>query len=136
MAGFVKAFHLILVMLLMGGMTGLILLNLKKPQTYHILRYRMVSGLLWLLLLTAITGTFLVYPRHFNFHTHWIIAAYLLVTVCGALFLYLYRQQRGFAQGDLSYSLSSLCLERISLFLSTFVFLVLIHDAVLKQTFF
>lgn len=136
MTGFVKAFHLILVMLLMGGMTGLIVLNLKGPQAWHVLRYRMLSGLLWLLLLVALTGTFLVYPRHFNFHTHWIVAAYLLVILCGALLLYLYRQQRRLAQGNSHYSFLSLCVERASLFLSTFVFLVLIHDAVLKQTFF
>lgn len=136
MTGLIKAIHLIIVMLLMGGMASMMAFNLKAPQGWHKVRYSVLRALLWLLLLTAITGTLLVHPRHFTFHTHWIIAAYILVILCGGLLQYPYHQQRKLTQGALVCSASSIWLERIVLFISTLGLVMVIHDAVIKQTFF
>ncbi len=40
--------------------------------------------MLWLLVLTIATGTLLVYPKHYTFHTPWIQAAYVLAVLFGA----------------------------------------------------
>lgn len=136
MTELIKAIHLIIVMLLIGGMVGVTAFNIKTPQGWHKIRHTLLRALLWLLLLTAITGTLLVQPRHFTFHTHWIIAAYILVILCGGLLQYPYRQQRKLTQGGLACSLRGIWLERILLLLSTLGLIIIIHDAVTKQTFF
>lgn len=136
MTEFIKTVHLIIVMLLMGGITSMMALSLKAPQGWHKVRYTVLRALLWLLLFTAITGTLLVHPRHFTFHTHWIIAAYILVILCGGLLQYPYSQQRKLTQGVLAYTLKGIWLERILLAVSTLGLVLVIHDAVVKQTLF
>ncbi|MDX1901022.1 MAG: hypothetical protein SFW66_03330 [Gammaproteobacteria bacterium] len=71
----------------------------------------------------ALTGTALIYPKHYTFHTHWIQAAIGLLA---------------------SFSIAILCLHKLKsrwqwLALCTILTLILvaiIHDAVMKQTFF
>lgn len=79
-----------------------------------------------MLLLTGIalmTGTLLVYPKHFTFHTHWIDVAYAAVLAVGALLIICSRVK-------ISRSVSLL----FYLFL-IIIFLVVTHDAISKSTF-
>lgn len=136
MTELIKTVHLIIVMLLMGGITIMMIFSLKAPQGWHKVRYTVLRALLWLLLFTAITGTLLVHPRHFTFHTHWIIAAYILVILCGSLWQYPYGQQRKLTQGAIAYTLKGIWLERIILAITLLSLVMVIHDAVVKQTLF
>ncbi len=137
MIALVKAFHLIIVLLLIGNVSALLLLSFKHDSSWHVFRPRLLRSVLWLFLLTMISGTLLVYPRHYTFHTHWIIAAYLLVIFCGALLHYLYRLYHRKAHiNNMTMTLSQLWLQRTILLTSCFCLLVVIHDAVVKHTFF
>lgn len=136
MTEFIKTIHLIIVMLLIGSMASLMVLSFKAAQEWHKARYLVLRILLWLLLFTTITGTLLVHPRHFTFHTHWIIAAYALVLLCGGLLHYPYRQQRKLTRSALAYTLKGIWLERTILLISMLGFIMVIHDAVAKQTLF
>ena len=74
----------------------------------------------------AMTGTLLVYPKHFTFHTPWILAAYVLVFVysLGVCALILFRKQR-------KYRWLWYCVYGILIL----ILVAVIHDAVTKNTF-
>jgi len=85
-----KFIHLLLTLSLLGStLFCLILISLKKRVLIHsphddiIIRLNRI--MLWLLVFAVLTGTLLVYPKHFTFHTPWIKAAYLLVFLFGTL---------------------------------------------------
>ena len=131
MTELIKAFHLIVVMLLIGGTITAIYLQIKTPQHWLIWRSRLLRALLWLLLLAGVTGTMLVHPRHFTFHTHWIIAAYILLLLCGGVLQY-----PKLMQHTETSILRGIWLERTALLLTMASFVLIVHDAVTKQTFF
>lgn len=66
MVYFLKFSHLLFALGILSGMM------------YSFLTGRTNSILLLFCLLAAVTGTFLVYPKHYTFHTPWIQAAYAL----------------------------------------------------------
>lgn len=75
LTAFVKFFHLILALSLLGSVT----FCLVSARSHSIcVNYRWNVALLWLALLAMITGTLLIHPLHFTFHTLWIKAAYVL----------------------------------------------------------
>jgi hypothetical protein len=84
--------------------------------------------ILYISLLALLTGTMLVYPKHFTFHTPWIQAAYILI-ICYAGIIGLYHHYRN----------SFLFKYNPFLFLTYFILFILlilvVHDAVTKSTF-
>jgi hypothetical protein len=78
--------------------------------------------ILWFALFAMLTGTLLVYPAHFTFHTPWIRAAYVFAVV--------------FVTGIIVKDRLKTAWMRICVYLMLCAILVLIvHDAVLKSTF-
>ena len=125
-----KFIHLLLTLGLLGSaVCCLLLAGLQKFSAYSIqtnLLTTLNRTMLWLLVFAAVTGTLLVYPKHFTFHTPWIQAAYLLVFLCGTLIslLLALREKRQWA----SFSpVSYLCL--------LVLLIMVVHDAVSKTTF-
>ena len=76
-----------------------------------------------LLPLAFLTGLLLVYPRNYTFHTPWIIAACMMVP---AIFILQYLQMR-YVRG--------IVLKRFMLFLILILLLIVMQDAVTKQSF-
>lgn len=78
-------------------------------------------------LLAAITGTFLVHPKHFTFHTPWIQAAYILLISFGigiGLLSFFKKKQ-----------IYALWLWASVYFILVTLLVAVIHDAVTKSTF-
>jgi len=71
----VKFVHIIIALSLLG-MVGF---TWSQPGTLRIVTLQKI--LLPLVILAMITGSLLVYPKHFDFHTPWIQAAFLLCSV-------------------------------------------------------
>lgn len=82
--------------------------------------------LLFLGVFAILTGTLLVHPKHFTFHTPWIQAAYILVlSFCISIAAMLYLNKKALTQKNL--------LRAVYLVLLAVLVLV-IHDAVTKTT--
>lgn len=111
----IKFVHLLCVL----GLLGLTVHCVMAKSTLQF--YRAQTSLLILAVAGMLTGTFLVHPRHFTFHTHWIIAAYVLmisfIVSIGLMFFYKKNWRW------------------VYIFLSILLMIV-IHDAVTKSTFF
>lgn len=71
----------------------------------------------------AITGTLLIYPKHYTFHTHWIQAAYGLI-ISGVMLIIIAQK---FRSRMIWFSFCCVLLV---------ILLTIAHDAVTKQTFF
>jgi hypothetical protein len=126
-----KFIHLICVLSLLGATAYCLLLIVSKKfslanNTYlHDKITRVNKALLRFGLLAMLTGTLMVYPKHFTFHTPWIQAAYLLVTLFAlGIFTLLKlkdKQWRG---------------VRLVVYVALIAMLLaLVHDAVTKTTF-
>lgn len=135
LTNFIKFIHLLLTLSLLGSTFFCILLigfkKFNRPRFYQSSKVILV-----LALLAALTGTLLVHPRHFTFHTPWIRAAYLLMT-CFALSILTLMQFNKKSKT----SVNGLMTERkYGLWLVVYLFLAImligvIHDAVTKTTF-
>ena len=90
--------------------------------------YQLQRLLLILMLLASVTGTLLVYPNHFTYHTVWIQTAYALVAVCVLIIagLLAYAKQARLAQPRLW--LCAYCILGL-------ILITAIHDAVTKNPF-
>lgn len=103
-----------------SGISDTTLHNLNRLNTF----------ILQLSLVAMLSGTLLVYPKHFTFHTPWIQAAYLfLILFCCGIFL-------------LKISLKKIKITRgkqygcTAIYFLLFTILIFItHDAVTKTTF-
>lgn len=75
-----------------------------------------------------LTGTLLVYPKHFTFHTPWIQAAYLFTFIVGfsAVSFILFKMQR-----EEGYR----WVWRLAYLVLISILIVITHDAVTKTTF-
>ena len=112
---FIKFFHLLFAMGLLGTVAFLFYSKNIRPW-YKILFCFSFFALL--------TGTLLVYPAHFTFHTPWIKAAYLLLSmfIAGLVGLFLYPIKN----------------KKLTKFIFLILFLLLLlitHDAVRKESF-
>ena len=116
----VKFFHILIVLSLLGG-TLLCAFPNKFKTTFPLKK-----GLITLSFFAILTGTVLVYPKHFTFYTPWIKAAYLLSLffMIGMIF-FLWMEKR---------SISRLLMFAI-VSISIIILLLIIHDAVTKSTF-
>lgn len=119
---FVKFFHLLFALgLLTIVMRSAILTGPNQSQT------RRDKVMLGLALFALITGTLLVYPKHFTFHTPWIQAAYVLVILfCVAIVGLIYLKNK---------QTSRLWLVNLSYFVLAVLLMFVVHDAVTKTTF-
>lgn len=96
---------------------------LKLQHHYYEIGIGMITWITYLLLAQILTGSLLVWLKHYPLNTPWIRDAYILVSICLTLLLYIrYR----LTQHGTGLSIH-LC------FFSTFIGLILvIHDAVTR----
>ncbi len=108
---FLKFFHVLFALSLLGSVIYCIALA-NSYQYKNINKF-----MLWISLFAVLTGTLLVYPKHFTFHTPWIEAAYILTFVfsLGVLLLTLLKRNFLFVY-----------------FLLGIILIFIIHDAVTK----
>ena len=106
---FLKFFHLLFALGLLSGVIYCCAVN------------KINKILLVLCFFAALTGTFLVYPKHFTFHTPWIQAAYLLTLIVGIGIFFLMTTKNKW---------------RFFYFLLIMLLIFITHDAVMKTTLF
>lgn len=128
---FLKFIHLLLTLGLIGSaLTCLALIGSKQFSSVHFDSQNTITRLnkmmLLLALLVMLTGTFLVHPKHFTFHTPWIQAAYVLVLIFSLAIASLILFKKNLKQKWL-WRVTYLCL--------IIVLIGIIHDAVTKTTF-
>jgi peptidoglycan/LPS O-acetylase OafA/YrhL len=121
----VKFIHLLCVLGLLGSTLFCLVLVSSRPFTTNsknsLVQFNRV--LLWLAALALLTGTLLVHPKHYTFHTPWIQAAYVLLFIFGALVSLLQALKKKKGMRFVWWS---------TYFLLTLLLLVIIHDAVAK----
>ncbi len=126
-----KFIHLLFALGLLGlAICCLVLISSKKSLIVSEVQINLFTSInkimLGFALFAALTGTLLVYPKHFTFHTPWVIAAYLLVIVFCLLIsvlLILKNKQRQHWLWWWIYTVLPILL------------IVMVHDAVTKSTF-
>jgi hypothetical protein len=104
---FLKFFHLLLIL----GLLSASLYSFVSGPRYQ-------RAILWITVLSVLTGSLLVYPTHFTFHTPWIQAAYVFAGLYSVGILI-----------TLKYP------SRIVCFILLWLLLFALHDAVTKTTF-
>ncbi len=111
-----------------------VLFSSKKYQGVAIAwQQRFDSLILLLFFLLLATGSLLVYPKGFNYHTPWIVAAYLLLGLSFILFLGLmWCRQKIVNKKNIFYSF----VYHINHLILVIALFLIIHDAVTKQTYF
>jgi hypothetical protein len=126
-----KFFHLICVLSLLGSTAYCLFLigskkfSLANNTHLHEKITRLNKILLGVGLLAMLTGTLLIYPKNFTFHTPWIQAAYLLVSLFGLGVFTLIKLNKKNWRG-----------VRLLVYVALVMLLfTLIHDAVTKTTF-
>jgi uncharacterized membrane protein SirB2 len=125
MINLIKFIHIICALSLIGG-TMLCFAYVSKhkaevtPSTHRIIAYISTLALL--------TGTLLIYPKHFTFYTPWIQAAYVLIT-CYAIVIAMLKRYK-----DYPFLKNHKIILLIYLLLLV-VLMLITHDAVTKKTF-
>jgi uncharacterized membrane protein YozB (DUF420 family) len=101
----------------------MILIGSSKPKTSRFNKIILIMSFFALL-----TGTFLIKPKHFSFHTPWIQAAYLLIIgfVLGILFLNTLSKNK---------TIRRRWLWRLAYLFLIILLIAVVHDAVTKTTF-
>ncbi len=122
-----KFVHLLLTLSLLGStLFCVILASFNVHPERHTLIARFSRLMLWLLLFALLTGTLLVYPKHFTFHTPWIQAAYILVFLSGTLLSAIYFSRKKTLPRGVMYA---------GFFVLLTILIAVVHDAVTKTTF-
>ena len=128
LTSFIKFIHLLAALGLLGLTISCWILvgakNFSDLQNDIFSRFNKI--ILSLGALAMVTGTLLVYPKHFTFHTPWIQAAYLLLLIfCGMIFsLLLYKTKR-----------KNSWIWRCIYFVAIIILIGIVRDAVMKTTF-
>jgi uncharacterized membrane protein YfcA len=121
---YITKFIHILIALGLLGITVYCVTYLRSVNTKKTVQLNKI--ILILSALALVTGTLLVHPKHYTFHTHWIQAAYLLLAIfCIGIISLLYFKR---------YLKSAWQTRLIYLFL-TMILVFITHDAVTKTTF-
>jgi hypothetical protein len=128
----IKCLHLVLTLSLIAAIIYCVMLVTAKKfalnNTYHQHKiHRMNRTILGLAALAVLTGTLLVYPRHFTFHTLWIQTGYVLVGLfisMVALLIWVAKKK---------YTLAPHTWLMMYLFLALLL-VIAIHDAVTKTS--
>jgi hypothetical protein len=116
----IKFIHILFTLSLLGS-TLFCLASVGSPRFQFAYFHKTI---LWLALFTMITGTFLVIPKHFSFHTPWIQAAYILVVLFGSGMMLLKRN-----------IFTKIWVQRLIYVTLITILIFVIHDAVTKTTF-
>lgn len=124
MINLIKFIHMLCTLSLLGGT---LYCFVHTAKTRSLATSTMHRTILYIGTFALLTGTLLVYPKHFTFHTPWIQAAYILVvsylSIIGLMSRY---------RGKLIFKYHGIIL---TIYFSLIVLLVLvIHDAVTKTT--
>ncbi|EKD55229.1 MAG: hypothetical protein ACD_60C00024G0029 [uncultured bacterium] len=118
-----KCIHLLLTLSLLGTLFVCAGLS-TQPKSYLLVKLH--KTLLWLAVFAILTGTLLIYPKHYSFHTPWIKAAYLLVFLFATAVSFMMRNtKKGTPAKGQRYLYVVLLL----------LLIIIIHDAVTKTTF-
>jgi hypothetical protein len=135
-----KWLHLVLVVLLLGSVLASYALTSAalrgaKPQASLVWRMSQWSdrlSFLWMALL-ALSGTLLIYPKGFTYHTPWIDAAYVFLLLAACLVVALLNLK--WAEPDAEFG----CAQRVGMHLCygtlSLVLMVIAYEAVSKHTF-
>ncbi|MES2219296.1 MAG: hypothetical protein V4501_12910 [Pseudomonadota bacterium] len=127
-----KFVHMLLILSLTGAtMYCLVLVASQKfaltPTYIENKIYLLNRIILWTATFAILTGTLLVYPKNFTFHTEWIQAAYGLAALfTSTLGLLIWLAKKGHQQSKWLWLLAYLFLAVI--------LVIAIHDAVTKTT--
>ncbi len=126
MSYFFKFLHVLFAVgLLSTAIFCFILFLFRKYAEHQALILRLNKMMLILAVLALITGTFLVHPQ-FTFHTPWIQAAYIFVTLFSLIVLGLIFFRKKIVASGLSVFIY---------FLLIIILIVIVHDAVTKSIF-
>jgi hypothetical protein len=137
---FIKFIHLLLTLgLLSSAIYCLIVIGSRQFATRVSSRqnlFRLNKIILILGLFAMLTGTLLVIPKHFTFHTPWIQAAYVLLMIfgLGIASLALLKKKRLF-QKDRVISRKERLGWQVAYLILIIILIGIIHDAVTKTTF-
>jgi len=129
MIDLIKFLHLLFAIGLVGsiffafGMTNKITAPTNKNINNKIIINKLQKTFILIGILAAITGSLLIYPKNYSLHTHWIQAAYGLLTSCMLLVIYYANKIKSRIHWLTFCSILLLLL------------IAIIHDAVMKQTF-
>lgn len=94
-----------------------------------------INNLLLILTLAAlITGSILVYPEHFTFHTHWILAAYALIILFGLNILLLMRLHQKHRKKQSPMTSLQIAIWRLMYIVLAIILIIIMHDAVSRAT--
>jgi len=117
----IKFLHVLFAISLLGSIAYCII----TPNSQQL---RFLNKNIFLLSIVAIiTGTLLVYPRGFTFHTPWIQAAYLLTIIFSfSILLLIYLENK--------YQVLNKRLRQVLYFLLMILLMLVVHDAVTKTT--
>jgi hypothetical protein len=87
--------------------------------------------------ITMATGTLLVLPKHFTFHTPWIQAAYVLTTLysLSIITLIFFRKKRRVKMAGDKLTQGQQYLWRLAYLALLFILILVVHDAVTKTRF-
>jgi hypothetical protein len=136
---FIKFFHILCILGLLGSVIYCLALvgsrkfPLSQPDTIN----RLHQVILLLALLALFTGTLLVLPKHFSFHTPWIKAAYVFTVIISLIvtcFMLFSKKWRVANIGE-KISRRQQWLWRLAYFLLLIILLGVVRDAVMKSTF-
>lgn len=118
----IKFVHILFALSLLGLTAYCLMLANTKHQTRLIFFNK---NLLMISFFALLTGSLLVYPKHYTFHTPWIQAAYLLIIIYGMVvgvsILFLKRT-------------AQIWVWRCVYGALIFILILIIHDAVTKHT--
>lgn len=136
LVNFIKFIHLLLTLGLLGSASYcLTLIGSKTTSIHNFIRLNQI--MLLLCILAMLTGTFLVIPKQFTFHTPWIQAAYLLLLVVGlGIFsIVLLKKKRLPKKTTMELPRTDCIVWRLAYFVLILLLIGIIHDAVTKTTF-
>lgn len=120
---FIKFLHVFIAL----GLLGLTVVCFALAGPHNLNKILRINKILLILTPFAlITGTLLVYPKQYTFHTPWIMAAYgLLGVFCSAIILALFLQEK----------IAKRWVWKIIYFLLLGILTMIVHDAVTKTSF-
>lgn len=130
---FLKFIHVLVALSLLGLAVYCMTLTASRKyamanayQQHKILRLHRL--MLLIVALAMLTGTFLVYPKNFTFHTPWIRAAYLLSLIFAAgILLLTFLKKKTKTPQRLAWL--------FFYFMLSLILIGIVHDAVTKTTF-
>jgi uncharacterized membrane protein YozB (DUF420 family) len=112
------------------GSRKFVLTDINQPDKFNRLNIVIVIFSLF----TLITGTFLVYPKHFTFHTPWIQAAYLFTLLLALMICLLINLKKKRVALDGKISRLQRLLWRCAYLAFIIILIAVVHDAVTKTT--